>query len=177
MQKILSKKEEIILYITIAVIFSSVGLNAIATPLFNKNKALNKEIYFNKVKLTKYHRLLKQRVDIQNRYNELFARLGGNFSGLDKSANALSNLDTLAKSANIRIVDMRPEVAPKSQAAYKEVIIGLKTEGTMESYLKFLYEIEYPFSSLSIKNFQLNVKPNTQFLEGIFTISQSLISE
>ncbi len=177
MQKILSIKEKIILYITIAVILLSVGLNSIVIPLFNKNKALNKEVNFTKVKLTRYQRLLKQREDIQNRYNELFRRLGGDFSGLDKSANALSNLDNLAKNANIRIIDMRPEVMPKSHASYKEVVIGLKTEGAMEGYLKFLYEIEYPFSLLRIKNFQLNVKPNTQFLEGIFTISQSLISE
>lgn len=173
MPQMISKKEKIFLYLTIGIIALSIGLNFIVIPFLNRNEALNQEIYINKAKLNKYTSLLRQKANIQDKYNKNSARFAGKNVALNKTDSALSGLDNLAKTADIRILDMRPQGISKS----KELIIDLKTEGGMENYLKFLYNFEYSMPLLRVKKFQLNAKPNTQFLEGSFTISQSLIME
>lgn len=173
MQKFISKKEKAFLYLALGLFVFAICLNFIVIPFLKQNEALNQEIYVNRAKLNKYTGLLRNKVNIQDRYNNFFGRLAGKIVKLNKTDSILSNLDSLAKSADIRIIDMRPQGASKS----KELIIDLKTEGEIENYLKFLYNFEYSLPLLRIKKFQLNAKPNTQFLEGSFTTSMSSITE
>ncbi len=172
MQKILSKKEKAILSVTIGVLILSVGLNLMVIPLLNRNEVLNQEININKAKLNKYVSLLRQKESIQDKYKKIFNCFTGNPVEFNKADSVLSGLDNLAKNADIRIIDMRPQGIYKGRDLNRELAIDLKTEGEMENYLKFLYEFEYSLPFLKVKKFQLNAKPNTIFLEGIFTISQ-----
>lgn len=173
-QKILSRKERIILYITALILIASLIFNFSVIPVLQKNDSLNKEIYANRRKLNKYLSLLNQKENIRKEYNKFFGESGGNPLNPDDSAQGLSNLDGLAKKSNIRIVDMRSQAAPKKSASYKEIIIDLKTEGQMEGYLKFLYEMETSASLLKIKKFQLIAKSRGRLLEGSFSISQAV---
>jgi hypothetical protein len=79
-------------------------------------------------------------------------------------------LEALAKDAGINIVDIAPQPAQDQSGKNNEVGIDLKTEGQVEGYLKFIYSMEKSLSLLRIKRFQLNVKPNSQLLEGNFSI-------
>ncbi len=173
MQKVISKKEKVFLYLTLGVFALAILLNFIVIPFLNRNEALNQDIYANRAKLNKYTHLLRNKLNIQNRYNKVFGSFAGRAVELKKADSVLSGLDSLAKSADIRIIDMRPQEVSKS----KELVINLKTEGEMGNYLKFLYNFEYSLPLLRIKKFQLNAKPNTQSLEGIFTILQLSITE
>lgn len=172
MQRILARREKIILSATIGVIIFSIGFNFVIAPILTKNENLNKEINVTKTKLKKYIRLLGQKEYIQNKYNKFSARLKGPALEADTSLGALSELENLAKAANIRIVDIRPQSLSRPAALYKEVIIDLRTEGTMEGYLKFIYTVENSLLLLQIKRFQLIAKPHTLSLEGRFSISQ-----
>lgn len=171
MQKIITKREKIILYTTIGVIIFSIGFNFLVAPLLTKNDNLNKEININRAKLTKYLRLLSQKDSIQSKYSKLSADFKVSTRQEGALVTTLSELENIAKNANIRIIDIRPQ-APKSSDLYKEVIIELRTEGTMESYLDFIYTMENSLLLLRIKKIQLNAKSNTPTLEGIFSISQ-----
>lgn len=173
MQKVISNKEKVFLYLTLGVIVLSAGLNFIIIPFLSRNEALNQEIYINKAKLNKYVFLLRKKAIIQDKYNKISTRFAGKNVELNKTDSVLSGLDSLAKTADIRILDMRPQGILKN----KELVIDLKTEGEMENYLKFLYNFKYSLPLLRIKKFQLNAKPNTQSLEGVFTISQLSIVE
>lgn len=168
MLRILTRREKIILSLTIAVIIFAISFNTLINPILTKNDTLNKEIELTRTKLSKYLRLLSQKDKIQH---TLISS-----QPADRLVNALSELENLAKQANIRIIDLRPQT-PKSLALYKEVPIDLRTEGTLEGYLKFIYSIENSLSLLSIRRFQLNAKPNTQTLEGSFSISQISLSD
>jgi hypothetical protein len=83
----------------------------------------------------------------------------------------MANLENLAKGAGIKIVDIRPETSRKSDS----IIIELRTEGSIDSYGKFIYDVETSLFLLKVKRLQLTAKPNTASLEGVFTISQPVI--
>lgn len=171
MQRILAKREKIILYTAISIIIFSLIFNFLFMPVLTQNNNINKEIGLARNKLIKYSLLLNQKKSIQARYNQFAAQLRGLDRDADTSVSALSELENLAKSVNIRIVELRPQ-APKSSALYKELFIELRCEGAIEDYLKFIYSIENSILLLKIKKLQLNAKLNTSNLEGNFLISQ-----
>lgn len=173
MQKIFNKREKWLLYITITVVIGSAAFNFLAAPLLGKNDALNKEITGNKAKLKKYMRLLSQKEYIQSKYSKLISGLNLSNEGQNRLVGIMSELENLANLAGIRIIDLRPE-SDRNIDLYKEIRIDLRTEGAIEDYFKFIYDIENSLSLLRIKRFQLNAKPNTSLLEGTFFISQDL---
>ena len=157
---------------TIGVIIFAIGFNFFLAPVLLKNDRLNKEINFTRSKLKKYLLILKKKDAIQAQYSKFASSQKLAEEDQDNLVAAFAQLEDLSKSANIRIIDIRPETALRNQALYNEIVIDLRTEGTIEGYLKFIYDLENSISLLRIKRFRLNAKPNSQTLEGIFSISQ-----
>lgn len=171
MQRILTLREKTILYLAISVIIFSVIFNFLIIPVLKKNGALNKEIALTKTKLNKYTRLLTQKDLIQSKYNKFASRISPSLQDKGTLVSALSTLETLAQESGIRILDIRPQ-GSRDLELYKEILIDLKAEATLEGYLKFIYNIENSLSLLRIRRFQISAKPNTEVLEGKFSISQ-----
>ena len=168
MQKIVSKREKAIFYITVGIIIFSVAFNFFIAPVLKRVETLNKETDIIRRKLKKYIRLLSQKDYLQDKYNKFAS--GQNLSNVDTdtSVSAISILQALAKDANIHIIELRPQASGN----LKGILTDLRTEGTIEDYLKFIYNIENSLMLLRIKRFQLNAKSNTQALEGSFSILQ-----
>jgi len=169
MYKILNNREKALFYATLGVIMLSAAYNCVFYPTFIKNRNLSKEITLTRAKLNKYLRLLSQKEYIQKRYADISAP--GADLGADASVNALAEIEKIAKDSDVLLIDLRPQTA-KTPVSQKEFLIDLRTEGTMEGYLKFIYNIENSLSLLKINTFQINVKPNSQALEGNFSITQ-----
>jgi len=159
------------LYITMIIIIFSIGFNFLVAPLLQKNDTLNKEITVNGAKLKKYTRLISQKEYIQNKYSKIVSGANLSKEGQNRLVSALSELENLAKDANIRIIDLRPQ-SDRGADLNKEINIDLRTEGEIEEYFKFIYDIENSLSLLRIKRFQLNARPNTTLLDGSLFISQ-----
>ena len=176
MQKILSKRERIILYTVLGLIGLSIVFNFLIEPLFKKAELLNRQTDIVRTKLKKYMWLLSQKDNIQDKYKKFASRLNLPSERKDTSVTTLSVLENLAKEAEIHIVDIRPQTTSNLDL-YKETVVDLRTEGTMEGYISFLYNIENSLSLLRIKKFQLNAKPKSSLLEGIFSISQLSLTE
>ncbi len=176
MLKILNKREKVILGLTGGVIAFSVIFNFFIAPILSRNEELGGEIRVARARLKKSLLLLKDKDYIKNRYAK-FSTVD-NISGRtwDTSVGVLSELAHLANGADIRIIETRPE-ASKKTGFYKEVLIDLRAEGTVENYLKFIYAVEHSPYLLQIKKLQLTAKPNIQALDGSFSISQFLILE
>ena len=177
MQRILNKREKIILYITISVIGFSAIFNFLVAPLAKKNELLNGEINITRVKLKKYILLLSQKGSIQNAYNKFSATFKAPAHKEHAPVAVLSELENLAKGSGINLIDIKPQAPKNSGLQYKEIFVDLKTEGPIEGYLKFIYSIERSLSLLRVKAFRLNSKPNTPALEGNFSISQLSLAE
>jgi hypothetical protein len=174
MQRIISKRERTILYLTIFVIVFAVFFNFLIAPVLSRYDNLTREIKVNSAKLKKYRRLLGQKDIIQGKYKSFSSSLKVSGAQRDNVLSTLAALEEMAKNANLRIVDVRPERQRLERNRYKEITIELKTEGSMESYLKFIYDIQNSLLLLRIKEFQLNARANTQSLEGNFTIAQPI---
>jgi hypothetical protein len=171
MQKILNKRERIILYLTIAITIFGVSLNFLIAPILLKNDTLNKEINVTRARLKRYLHLLSKKDEIDNKYKKFSTQIKESATEAGTLVNALSELENLAKDSNIRILDIRPQLT-KNLNLYKETLIDVRTEGTMDGYLKFIYNLENSLSLLRIRKFQLNAKPNSPALEGSFSISR-----
>jgi Tfp pilus assembly protein PilO len=178
MIKLLKKREKIILYLAGGVILFIPIFNFIISPVMVKYANLNKEITIASAKLSKYTVLLGQKEKIQKQYSDKF----NSVSSLpefrqDSLVAALSELQDLAKSADIRIIDLRPQQGAKTGSQpYKEISIEMRAEGSMEGYLKFIYDLENSLWILRIKKFQLLNKSNSTVLDGVFVISQVLLA-
>jgi len=176
MLRIISKREKIIFYITLGVIIFSVVFSFLIAPLLRRSEILNKEINIARLRLKKYLRLLNREALIKDKYDQFASQQHFSPETKDAAVSSLSVLEALAKNANIRIIDIRPQ-APSGMGLYKEIIIDLRTEGAIEGYLKFLYDIENSLTLLGIKRFQLNAKPNSALLEGNFSVSRLSLTE
>ncbi|MDD5584486.1 MAG: GspMb/PilO family protein [Candidatus Omnitrophica bacterium] len=172
MQKVLTKREKILFFATAGVIAGALLVHFVVIPALTTSNVLDKEISVARRKLAKYHWLIAQKGTLETKYNEIAALLKASAASNDAQVTVLSALEALAKNANILIVDVRPQTANTNALPYKEIIIELRTEGTMEGYLKFIYDLEHSLSLLHIQKIRLTAKANAQILDGSFTISQ-----
>jgi hypothetical protein len=172
MQRILSIREKLILILTAGIIVCAISFNLLIEPVLTKNAALNKEINIARSKLEKYAALLSRKDYIHKEYNKLTLTLRRGDASKDTFLDLLTEIENLARDAKIRIIDVRPQGTAKRIGSEKESLIELRTEGDLESYLRFIYNTENSSFLLTIDNFQLNSKANSQSLEGNFLISQ-----
>jgi len=171
MFKGLSKREKNILLAAGAVIILAIGFKVILDPILARNESLNREIKITRLKLKKYLGLLNQKEQLKSAYAKISGAANNQQIEENASASILSEIENLAKNANLRLIDIRPE-SLKGPSSHSKNYVSLRAEGDMESYLKFIYNTENSLALLEIKKFWLNVKPRSSILEGNFLIAQ-----
>lgn len=172
-KKLFTKRENIIFKITLGVAVFSVFFIFSVAPVLRKAEILDKEISLTRMKLIKYTRLLSRAGDIRDKS---VSDPGLVIEGKDRLLSALSVIEKLAKDANVRILDLRPQNQKTgARNIDNEIIVDIRTEGKIEEYAKFLYEIENSLFLLRVKKLQLDIKPDSQTLEGSFTIAQLFV--
>lgn len=177
MPRILTVREKTITYLTVGLIVFSILFNFLIAPVLRSYEALDKEIIVTRMKLTKYLKLLSQKDRIQQKFNDLASQTDLSGEQGEPLVAMLSELEKLAKNANIKIVDIRPQSSGASTGAYKELVVDIRTEGAMEGYVRFIYEVENSLALLRVKRFQFSAKQNAQELEGGFSVSQILAKD
>lgn len=172
MQKILTKREKLILYFIGTIFIFSIAFNFLIAPVLNRYELLNKEIAAGRLRLARYLSLKGKKENIQGKYSKFAAAFKSFSQQQDTYLAVLSELENLAKGANVRIVDIRPQKSlSQGAASYSEITVDLRAEAGIEEYMKFIYDIENSLWLLKIKRLQLVSKPNSQALEGNFSIS------
>ncbi|MDD2702656.1 MAG: hypothetical protein PHC33_01440 [Candidatus Omnitrophica bacterium] len=169
--RIISKRESIVLFITIGVVGFSIFLNSALVPVLHKNEMLNKKVALSKRKLMSYRRLLSREGKIKNEYSRFFSGVTGLGEQGDTYVAVLYILENLAEESGIRIVDIRPRGSTGGVSFEKNTLFFMRTEGSLEGYVKFMYELENPLSLIRIKSFQLGVKPDARIFEGSFLVA------
>lgn len=173
MLKILSGREKIIFFAALFTVITGLIFNFLALPIIKKSGLLDRQILLAQEKLSKYSLLLKEKDYIQDKYQKLSSGRIVAQDAQDPLVSALSEIEGIAKQANIRIIDIRPSEARKQRLAS----IDFRAEATLEAYIEFIYNIESSLSLLRIEKFQLNAKPNTPALEGSFSISKLQVKD
>lgn len=165
MIKVLTKREKLILNLTVAVFIFAIFFNFIIAPLFARNAALNKEISVYRGKLRKYVTLLSNKEAIENKSSSRF--IAPEASSETSLVAALSQLEELAGNAGIRLIDIRPQAASRA----REVTVDLRAQGTLDGLMKFIYNVETSLALFEIKRFQFTSRAENTNLEAIFSIS------
>lgn len=169
--KFLTKREKIIFYFTSGIIVIALFFNFIFEPIIKNFWSLNQEISSCSMKLERYLRLLSEKERIKSSYSKISALVKIEGSQEEIIAGVLTELESLTRHAGLRIADVRPQAA-KEIGPYREFLIELRQEGTMEDFLRFIYDLENSPHLLRIKRLQLNSKATSQLLEGTFLISK-----
>lgn len=175
MQRIFSKREKTILFTTIGVILFSVIFNILIMPIVEKNSGLDKEAAYTRLKLNKYLWLLSQKQNLQEKFSR-FSSGAGLLDGRQKDMQAatLAELETMARDSGVVIVDIRPQGRSETQSKV-ESIIDIRCEAPMQGQMRFIYKLENSPLILRIRRCQFTAKPNSQNLEGAFSLSQQLL--
>jgi len=171
-QRILTRRERTILYLTGCVIIFALVFNFLLSPVLQRFDALNRQINSVRGRLYKYMRLLSQKDYIEAAYAKYSVLSPAGAQKESQAAGPLAELENLANGAGIRIIDLRPRGVNRNVSGYNETQIEMRTQGPIESYFNFIYGLETSLYLLKIKTFQLSVRPNTPELEGMFTITQ-----
>jgi type II secretory pathway component PulM len=171
MIKVLSKRERLIFYATVAVIIFAVLFNLLLAPLLSKNSELSRSVNYSREKLKKYLRLISQKESILKQYKAIMPNIDlQEITQQDTLVSSLSELEAMAKNAGVRITDLRPQQKSLGKEA-GQVLIEMRAEASLAAYLKFIYALENSLTLLKISKFQLTSKPNAAVLEGSFTIT------
>lgn len=174
--KILTKREKIILFLTLGVITFFLIFNFIFEPVIEKFSILNQEIVKTKIKLERYLRLLSEKEKIETSFGKIASSAKIEGSEEEILATILTEIENLSQQAGLHITDVRPQGVSKDRGAYKELNIELKQEGTIEGFLRFIYDLEKSPHLLRIKKLQLNSKARGGILEGNLLISKISLS-
>lgn len=159
------------LLLTIAVIIFALLFNFIIGPVITKSKNLSRQIMINRMKLGRYLWLINNKEEIRQKYAKYIPPVAAGSQQREPLLGALAELENLAKSAGIKIVDLRPQAnIVKKDGPYQQTAIDMRTEGTLEAYINFIYNIENSLSLMKICSFQLAQRANSGLLEGTFSI-------
>jgi hypothetical protein len=153
------------------VVLFSILFHIALVPVLQKNELLDKKIALGRKKLMSYRLLLSQKETIKNAYSSFFSKAPGWGKRGDTSVDALFILENLAQEAGIRIVEIRPRGGMDEGSTGKNAVFFLRTEGALEGYVKFMYELENPLSLIHIESFQLSTGSNVQAFEGSFVVA------
>lgn len=171
MLKIFSKRERAIFYMTVGIISFALCFNFILGPFLAKNDSLNKEISVAGAKLARHMRLLKQKDLIEAQLKQVSSSIAPSDGTGNPVVDALAEIESLASSAGVKIVEVRPQ-GSSAQGAQRQRSIDVRCEATIEGYFKFIYDLENSLSLLRIKSFQLTARPNSETIEAVFQLSQ-----
>ncbi|MBF0522519.1 MAG: hypothetical protein HQL24_05615 [Candidatus Omnitrophica bacterium] len=172
MLKQLNKREKLLFYITMTSVILTVAAHIFILPWLQKRDALTRQIAFIKTKLNKSLALLQQKDSFADVLEQSRAWAEELEKSKDPAVAVLLELESLAKKSGITITDIRPR-SSSGISSHKELVIDVRTQGAIKSYIQFMFDVKHSMSLLNIKKFQLNVKTNGDVLDGAFSI-QSL---
>ncbi|MCG8431818.1 MAG: hypothetical protein MJA29_11680 [Candidatus Omnitrophica bacterium] len=174
----LSKREKITAGITLAVVIVSVGYRFVFMPWNERRQRLDAQLSLMGKQWRNYAALLSRQDLISSRFKEVFSSAGPVDPALDAGLGVISELESLGRQNGMQIIDIRPQGGGDSQRAlYREDLYTLRTKGAVESYLKFIYALEHSLSLLHIRRVALIAKPQSQEIEGVFTLSQVRLTQ
>jgi len=174
--KNLSKRERNIAATTVLLIGAAFVYNFIIEPVAGQWASLNSQIESKADALKRDIRMLSNRKAIEEEYAKFSKYVKPGKSEEEATAETLSYLENLSRSDSCLIVNMKP-ISTKDFGAYKELLIDMSSEGAVNQFTKFLYDVENSKNMiLKVRQFVLTPKAGQEgTLKGSFLISKIII--
>lgn len=154
----LSKRERILLFITIGVIILAGLINFIITPLSKKWRHLNNQIASLNAKLSRHMRILSLEKDIEAKYKAYADYLKVKGSNEEALALVLQEIERHARSSEVVLTNIVPS-GLESKDFYNKFEVRMDIEGDMSSLIKFLYELQRSKHLFRILRLSITTKP------------------
>lgn len=154
----LSNKEKIGLIAAIVVIALTIIDRLVISPIGDRARRLNQEIKFSETKLSRDLRNINNKGLIESEYKK-YKNYVKRTSASDEEdvANILGEIEGLARSSGVSLVDIKPQV-PKKSDFYKEYVVEVEVEGSMEQVVTFLHDLNNSIQLLRAVKFRIGLK-------------------
>jgi len=169
----LSKREKNILYAVIAVVLLALAYKLLIAPLAEYWSSLERQTKLAKIKLQKSLSIIKKKSDVDKEYSTYALKMRSEGSDEQDITKILNELETTARKSQTKITSMRPKPS-KDRGYYKRFVVEIETESSMQSLMKFIYDVKNSQQMLKITRLNLNTKSSQ---EGILIRSSMVISK
>ena len=159
------------LFIGVAFLYS-----LIIDPIAKEWQALNSEMKYKSALLRKDLNMLSAKASLEADYSKFAKYIKSNKNEEESAADLLSYLENLSRGDSCLVINIKP-IGTKDFASYKELLIDLSSEGSLQQFTKFLYDVENTKNMiLKVRHFVLTSKAGQEgALKGSFLISKIMV--
>jgi len=171
-----SKRERVIFYVAISIVFLAILDNLFISPIFSKIQNLNKDIEDLELKIKNSLKILSQKDRILNEGKRYGSFLSSGKTEEEEITSLLKEVESIADQSKLYIVDMKP-LPVEVEGYIKKYLVTLNSEGNMENIINFIYNIENSNELLLIvEKYQITLKSKeTNTAQLAITISKTVI--
>lgn len=171
----LTKREKKLFYLTMFLIFVWITYNFVIKPIIVKWKELDDKIEEKSRELEKNIRMIDRKERIEHEYKNYASAVKMGGSEEEEMAKFLTEIESLASSSSVHIIEIKPRPSKKIQF-YKKYLIELDAEGNINQLSKFIYDIQNSSQLLKVDKFSLGTKgAGTNLLKCRLLVSKILI--
>lgn len=171
----LSKREKIILAVTLVVVGIFFSDRLVLHPLVGIFRSTDQEFQDLEVNIKKSVRLLSQKNHLQEEVKKYASYSVQAKSAEEEAVALLKAIEGLAGEAGVNLVYVKPAAA-KTEERLKKYYANLEFEAQMEQLIKFFYQVESSTQLLKIEKF--SVQPSAEgssVVRCVVTVSRSVI--
>lgn len=171
----LTKGEKKLFFLTLILIFIWVAHSFVIRPIVTKWKELDDRVSMTGLKLEKSQKIISKREKIQGEYKTYASPIKMVGSEEEEMAKFLTEIESLAGSSSVRIIDIKPRPIKKVEF-YKKYLVELEGEGNINQMSKFIYDMQNSPHLLKIDDFAMGTKgAGTNLLKCHILVSKILI--
>ncbi|MDD5668915.1 MAG: hypothetical protein PHE58_02640 [Candidatus Omnitrophica bacterium] len=169
MSRILSKREYALALATGIAIAGAVFIRVLVMPAIQKNRDFDRAIASSRSRAAQYEWLIKNKKNIEENFKAVYYFSPREESNPTYSVKVLLELESVVREAGLKVVDLRLQQGKNFKS--KDLMIELKTEGPLESYLKCVYFFEHSAALFTVHRLRIAAQANSENLEGGMTVS------
>jgi Tfp pilus assembly protein PilO len=152
----LSKREKIIFFITVFLVFSLIVNHLILTPALSRIEALDKEIKKQKESICESLLILSRKDRITAEHNGYTPYFEKEESKNEEPVSFLKSIESLAKNSSVELLDIKPTLSQEKDLI-KEYGASLSCEAPIEQIFVFLYSAGNLDQLLNVE--RINITP------------------
>ncbi len=170
----LSPRERNIFLLAFFFIFLAIFDRLLISPILSNLDNLNKEIKDTETNIKNNLRILAQKERILGESKRYASFLRSSKSEEEETTSLLKEVEHLANSSSVYIVDMKP-LSLKEIGNLKKYAVSLNAEAPMEQMVNFLYRVENSDKLLIIERYQLSLKSKESSLVQINLVIAKIV--
>lgn len=172
----ISKREKMFFAMTISIITISIFYGFVIEPFFKAYIRLSREINIKQTRLAKNLKLMNEKDIVSNEFKRHSQQLKEKGSDEEEMASVLSEIEIIGKNVGFYLSNVKPQKI-KDMDFYKIMFVEIKFQADIQTFSKFIYEIQNSPLLLKVSRLQLNSKGgDSSFLEGTIQISKISLS-